>query len=102
MGCRYLPFEINRAAMRSDAAATVFLAFSIVLAFFVLNAIFQTSTRITWSFARDDGLLFSKVFQKVHPTLDSPVNATLLNWATTAICGCIFLGSSTGKSLHLY
>jgi choline transport protein len=93
----YLPFEINRQGMRSDAAAVAFLVAGPVLSFFILNAIFQTSSRITWAFARDNGLVFSNLFEKIHPTLEIPVRATILNWAIFVFCGCIFLASSTGK-----
>ncbi|KAH7169458.1 amino acid/polyamine transporter I [Fusarium sp. MPI-SDFR-AT-0072] len=90
----YLPFEINRQVMRSDVAASVFLLLGIVMTLFILNAVIQTSSRITWALARDDALVFSKYFQQIHPSLGVPVRALLLNWSILAICGCVFLGSS--------
>lgn len=84
--------------MRSDVAATVIQVASIVLTFFILNAIFQTSSRITWAFARDNGLVFSGAFGTISPTFDIPVNATLLNYSILSVAGCVFLGSSIGKA----
>lgn len=90
--------------MRSDVAASTFLVVGIFMTLFILNAIFQTTSRITWALARDDALVFSKHLQQIHPVLDVPVQAILLNWSILAVCGCIFLGSSIGESnlpLHL-
>lgn len=49
---------------------------------------------MTYAFARDGGLPFSRVFARVHPTLDLPLNALYLTTALVVIFGCIFLGSS--------
>jgi choline transport protein len=38
---------------------------------------FATSGRLVWAFARDNGLLYSNFFRKVHPTLQMPVHATI-------------------------
>lgn len=54
-----------------------------------------TSTRMTYAFARDGGLPYSRVFAKVHQRLDLPLNALYLTTALTVIFGCIFLGSSS-------
>jgi choline transport protein len=44
---------------------------------------------------RDGGLPFSKVFAKVHPKLQLPLNALILTVIIDVIFGCIFLGSSS-------
>jgi len=80
--------------MRSDTAALVFLIISPFLSFFILNAVFQTSSRLTWAFARGKALFLSRHFEQIHPTLEVPVNATILNWAIFASCGYIFLIST--------
>ena len=49
---------------------------------------------MTYAFARDGGLPFSRVFGKVHAGLDTPVNALLLTTGLVIIFGCIFLGST--------
>lgn len=74
------------------------LSFAVCIAFFVLNAVLQTASRLTWAFARDNAIIFSGALSKVHPTLDVPLNAIILDAALIAVCGCIFLASSTGES----
>jgi len=70
----------------------------IVLSFFILNAIQETSSRLLWSFARDNGMVFSQKFGEINPRFDVPVNALLLSWFILVIWGCIHLASSTGKN----
>ncbi|KEF62511.1 uncharacterized protein A1O9_00484 [Exophiala aquamarina CBS 119918] len=91
----YLTLEVYTQGMRSQAAATVFTAVGVLIAWFVLNAVLQTSSRITWSFARDNALTFSKHLVKIHPKLEVPVFSLLLNYAILVVCGCIFLASRT-------
>lgn len=92
-----MPFEINRQALRSDSGAVVILILSIIMTFFILNAVLQTASRLTWALAKDDALIFSSTLQKVHPGLGVPVSSLLVNTASMALCGCIYLASSTGK-----
>ncbi|KAK4934036.1 hypothetical protein LTR66_015761 [Elasticomyces elasticus] len=55
----------------------------------------STSSRMTWAFARDRGIPFSKFFAKIHVGLDTPVNSLALTTGLVIIFGCIFLGSSS-------
>jgi choline transport protein len=96
----YITLEVYTQGMRSQTAAVVFTCVGVVLCWFILNAIVQTSSRITWSLARDNGLLFSRFFETIHPRLEVPVNALVLNWVILLICGCIFVASQTGKTVH--
>ncbi|KAH6962507.1 amino acid/polyamine transporter I [Ilyonectria sp. MPI-CAGE-AT-0026] len=89
----YLPLEIYRIIWRSDTAAIAITISSIVLTFFILNSIMQTSSRMTWAFARDNGIGFSHFFEKMHPTLEVPLNAAILNWVILSLCGVIYLVS---------
>ena len=57
----------------------------------------QTSSRLTWSFARDDALLFSQHLKKMDPKLGVPLWALLFNAFWLFIIGCIYLASSYGK-----
>ncbi|KAL9567449.1 hypothetical protein ACKAV7_008399 [Fusarium commune] len=93
----YLPFEMYRMIWRSDAAAIAIIVSSIFLAFFILNAIVQTSSRMTWTFARDNGISFSRVFERMHPSLAVPLNAAILNWVVLSLYGLLFLVSEIGK-----
>lgn len=52
-------------------------------------------SRLCWSFARDNGLPFSRFLSKVHPTLDVPVQAHFVSCVIVAILGCLYLGSYT-------
>jgi choline transport protein len=54
-----------------------------------------TSSRMTFAFARDGGLPFSRLLSLVHPTLLVPLNALSLTTILVLIFGCIFLGSSS-------
>ncbi|KAH6867788.1 amino acid/polyamine transporter I [Thelonectria olida] len=89
----YLPFEMYRMIWRSDTAAIAIIVSSIVLTFCIVNAIMQTSSRMTWAFARDNGISFSCVFGKMHPTHGVPLNAAILNWVILSLCGVVFLAS---------
>lgn len=60
-----------------------------------MNGCQQTSSRLTWAFARDDALILSKFIGRIHPRLEVPVNALLANSAVIFIIGCIYLASST-------
>ncbi|MCJ1430275.1 hypothetical protein MMC29_008192, partial [Sticta canariensis] len=52
-------------------------------------------SRLCWSFARDNGLPFSKTLAKVHPKLDVPLQAHFVSCVLVAILGCLYLGSYT-------
>jgi choline transport protein len=54
-----------------------------------------TSGRQTWALARDNGLPYSALFARIHPTLQTPVAATLLTAAFIAVYGAIYVGSTT-------
>jgi choline transport protein len=82
-------------ATDSKAGAVCLLMFPLVCLLFATTSIMTTSSRMTWAFARDNGIPFSPFFAKVHPTLDLPLNALILTTALVVIFGCIFLGSSS-------
>lgn len=66
-----------------------------VSAFFAVNGCQQTASRLTWSFARDDGILFSRYIKVIHSSLLVPVWALLFNAFVVFLMGCIYLASST-------
>ena len=49
--------------------------------------------RLTWSFARDNGLPFSKYLSQIHPTAKLPLWAHLFSSAIVAIVGALYLAS---------
>jgi len=87
--------EILYQATGSRAGATCLLIFPLGCLCFATIGIMSTSSRMTYAFARDGGLPFSKVWAKVHPKLDTPVNSLALTTGLVIIFGCIFLGSSS-------
>lgn len=98
---RFLPFELSRLSLHSDGGAVAILVLSICMTFFILNAVLQTASRLTWALAKDNALLFSSIIQKVHPRLDVPISSLIINTASMALCGCIYLASSTGMRIML-
>ena len=87
--------EIFLQATNNRAGSTCLLMFPLICMVFTTTALMATSSRMSYAFARDRGLPFSKVFAKVHPTLDVPLNALLWTTAWVVIFGLIFLGSSS-------
>ena len=50
---------------------------------------------MTYAFARDGGLPFSRFFARVHSRLGLPLNSLILTTVLVIIFGCVFLGSSS-------
>ena len=82
-------------ATNSHAGAICLLMFPLVCTVFANISIMTASSRMTYAFARDRGLPFSKFFSKVHKGLDVPLNALILTLGVCIIFGCVFLGSSS-------
>lgn len=87
-------YELWRQATHSDTAATAFLATSLTIIFFAVNAIIQTSSHLIWAFGRDNGLICSKQLSLMHASLGVPVWALIVEEVVVIICGCIYLGST--------
>jgi choline transport protein len=88
-------FEIWLQATRSPAAGTTFLILLAICGCFAVTGAQQTASRLTYSFARDDALVFSNLLRRVHPTLGVPVYALVANSTVIFVLGCVYLGSST-------
>jgi choline transport protein len=82
-------------ATNNRAGSICLLMFPLICLLFAACAIMTTSSRMTYAFARDGGLPFSRVFAKVNTRLDVPLNALYLTVVLVIIFGCIFLGSSS-------
>ncbi|KIY02165.1 uncharacterized protein Z520_02303 [Fonsecaea multimorphosa CBS 102226] len=91
----YVPWVVLRQGFRSTAIAAAFIIVAIVMSVFILNAIQETSSRLAWSFARDNGLVFSSRLSSIHPTLQVPVYALFLTYGILVVCGCVFVASTT-------
>lgn len=82
-------------ATDNKAGSICLLMFPLLCLLFATISIMTTSSRMTYAFARDGGLPFSRFFAKVHGGLDVPLNALALTTILVIIFGCIFLGSSS-------
>jgi len=75
------------------AGATVMAAVVLALTWVCAIGITTTASRMTWSFARDKGLPFSKFISKVYPRTAIPVNAVLTVTFIAALLTLIYIGS---------
>ena len=82
-------------ATGNKAGSICLLMFPLICLLFATISIMTTSSRMTYAFARDGGLPFSRLLAKVHKRLDVPLNALILTAILVVIFGCIFLGSSS-------
>lgn len=82
-------------ATNNQAGSICLLMFPLVCLLFATTTIMTTSSRMTYAFARDGGLPFSRIFAKVNTKLDVPINALYLTTVLVVIFGCIFLGSNS-------
>lgn len=82
-------------ATGSRAGTVCLLIFPLVCLLFAAISIMTTSSRMTYAFARDGGLPFSRFFARVHPKLDVPLESLGLTNLVVLIFGLIFLGSSS-------
>jgi len=94
-------YEIWFQATGSGAAATTFMASMTVAAFIASTGSVQTSSRLTWSFARDDAMVLSSFIKRTNDKLGVPVWALLFNAFWLSIIGCVYLASSSGESLFI-
>jgi len=79
-------------ATGSRAGAVALQIFPLACLMFAGIGIMTTSSRMTYAFARDGGLPFSRVFARVHKGLDVPLNSIALTTGVVVVIGCIFLG----------
>ena len=88
------PFiQIFANSVQNVAGATVMTAVVLCLTWACATGITTTASRMTWSFARDKGLPFSKQLSKVHPRTKIPVNAVLTVTGLAALLTLIYIGS---------
>ncbi|KAK5279375.1 hypothetical protein LTR40_007896, partial [Exophiala xenobiotica] len=82
-------------ALGSKAGAVFFAAWLLFIYYGATIGCFLASGRQSWTFARDNGLPHSKIFAKIHPTLQVPVNATFTTLIFCVLYGLIYIGSTT-------
>lgn len=92
----YLPIlTVYQQALKSDGAATFFAVWLLVVYFGATISCFVTAGRLTWAFARDNGLPYSTTFARTHPSLQVPANATLATGIFCILYGLIYIASTT-------
>ncbi|KAF2864464.1 hypothetical protein K470DRAFT_267307 [Piedraia hortae CBS 480.64] len=77
------------------AGATVMAAVVLALTISCSTGITTSASRMTWSFARDNGLPGSHFLSRVSPRTAIPVNAVLTVTGIAALLTLIYIGSST-------
>lgn len=85
---------IYKQATQSNHAASAMLAFVGLPGFIALFNGLASVTRLTWSFARDNGLPFSDFFLKISPTYRIPLRCLWLVSAVVLLLSLINIGSS--------
>lgn len=88
--------EVYYQTLRHSIPATaVFTTWLIFIYFGACLACTVTTGRLIWALARDNGMVYSSTFSKVHRGLKVPVNATIFTGVFCALYGLIYIGSTT-------
>jgi choline transport protein len=87
--------EVYNQALSSKGGATFMTVWFLFIYFGAGISCVATTGRLTWAFARDNGLPFSQTFAKVHPTLKVPIWATVASTIFQMLYGLIYIGSTT-------
>jgi len=88
-------YEVYQQALNNRSGATFLAVWFLVVYFGSIISATAATGRLTWAFARDNGLPFSPTLAKIHPTLQTPVNATIAASVFIAVYGAIYVGSTT-------
>ncbi|KAK4689137.1 choline transport protein, partial [Tremellales sp. Uapishka_1] len=91
-----LPFLAIVQQSISNRAGTTILMVSFLLCLMVSsNSVHQATSRLIWSFARDQGMPWAKQLGTIHPTLRVPVIPLTISFAGVTILGALYVGSTT-------
>jgi choline transport protein len=80
---------------RSKAGAVVLMSGLIVCWTFAMMALHSYQSKICWAFARDNGLPLSKIWSRVHPTMNVPLHALILCAVLVSILSALCIASTT-------
>ncbi|KAF5615594.1 choline transporter [Fusarium tjaetaba] len=75
-------------------ACTVLTVWVLFNFFGVTVSCLATAGRLTWAFARDNGLPYSKIFASVNSKYLTPINATAICGLFCSLYGLIYIGST--------
>ncbi|KAM0541007.1 hypothetical protein ACHAPJ_013407 [Fusarium lateritium] len=91
----FLPsFEVFYQATKSKSAATAVQAYLTFLYYTCIPSQWVTCSRITWAFARDQGLPFSQYWQHVDAKRGIPWRTTLLSAGFCLVYGLLYVAST--------
>ncbi|KAI1613406.1 putative amino acid permease [Exophiala viscosa] len=91
-----LPILTLYSQATNSTPATIFFSFWLLLNYFGATiGCITTSGRLTWAFARDNGVWYSSHVAKVDSRLETPVVATVCCSIFIALYGLIYIGSTT-------
>ncbi|KAH6892612.1 amino acid/polyamine transporter I, partial [Thelonectria olida] len=91
----FLPsFEVFYQATGSKSAATALQAYLTFLYYTCIPSQWVTCSRITWAFARDQGLPFASYWQHIDAKRGIPWRTTVLSAVFCAIYGLIYVAST--------
>ncbi|PVH94877.1 GABA permease [Periconia macrospinosa] len=88
--------EIFHHATGSVGGASTLASLIAVIAIVCANSLMAEGSRAVYAFARDHGLPFSRIFSRVSPRKQVPVNAILLTCLVQVAFDSIYFGTSTG------
>ncbi|KAJ4253443.1 hypothetical protein NW762_010601 [Fusarium torreyae] len=91
----FLPsFEVFYQATKSKSAATAVQAYLTFLYYTCIPSQWVTCSRITWAFARDQGLPFSQYWQHIDTKRGIPWRTTLLSAGFCLVYGLLYVAST--------
>ncbi|PLN76946.1 GABA permease [Aspergillus taichungensis] len=90
----YPIIQIAYQATRSKATTYILMALGMLPGWIALFNSLASVTRLTWAFARDNGLPFSDFFARVDPVLKIPLRALFLVASVVVLLSFIQIGST--------
>ncbi|CCD26683.1 Hnm1p NDAI_0I01140 [Naumovozyma dairenensis CBS 421] len=87
--------DIYNQALGNKAGAIILGCMILFTSFGCVIACHTWQARLGWSFARDNGLPYSKLWAQVNPQVGVPLNAHLMSCAWISLIGILYLASST-------
>jgi len=82
-------------ATKSRAGSVCLTMFPLICMAFTTTSLFTASSRMTYAFARDNGLPWSRELAMILPNLKSPLYALCVSWAGVFVFGLVYLGSES-------
>ncbi|AMD21356.1 HER077Cp [Eremothecium sinecaudum] len=87
--------DIYSQILQSKVGALILGFLVLLTSFGCIIACHTWQARLCWSFARDNGLPYSRIWAQVNPGLSVPLNAHLISCAVISLLGVLYLASIT-------